>query len=181
MSRVPALVKDSNRLQTPGIAPADRDKMAERGERPNVEPRWLSTAVTAVSAVVTLLLVLRQGARPQTAHPARVAIVTDASVPNAKILDFLELIERHAVATRAESGCARFDVVQHSGHGDATWWQSAGQSQTFTLYSVWNDVLALAAHEQTAHHQRLRAFVMSAGGAKMTQRRGGFPDQWAFG
>jgi quinol monooxygenase YgiN len=69
-----------------------------------------------------------------------VVCVTVQVVPES-VEEFVQATLANAAATRAEPGCARFDVLR-----------AIGEESRFFLYEVYRDAKDFAAHQQTAHY-----------------------------
>lgn len=64
------------------------------------------------------------------------AVVVQAEIKPDRMEDFLDIIEKDAVGSRAEPGCIRFDVIQ-----------SQEDSNKFIFYEVYKDVEAVKFHK----------------------------------
>lgn len=66
--------------------------------------------------------------------------------------EFLGMIEKNAVGSRAEPGCLRFDVLQ-----------SMDASNKFFFYEVYEDAAAIGHHKEQPHYMSWVAFKESGG------------------
>mmetsp|Transcript_8898 Transcript_8898/g.11147 ORF Transcript_8898/g.11147 Transcript_8898/m.11147 type:complete len:147 (+) Transcript_8898:137-577(+) len=80
------------------------------------------------------------------------AIVVDAEIQPDRIDEFLDLIEKDAVGSRAEPGCLRFDVHQ-----------SQDNPNKFMFYEVYKDADAVAFHKEQPHFALWTNFKESGG------------------
>src|SRR5215831_5387135 len=70
-----------------------------------------------------------------------------------------ELLERLATASRKESGCLRFDVLQH-----------ASRKNHFTVIEAWKTRKALDDHVQTVHAREYRDGLHAISGGPLDER-----------
>lgn len=66
--------------------------------------------------------------------------------------DFLDMIEKNAIGSRAEPGCIRFDVLQ-----------AEDASNKFFFYEVYENADAIAHHKEQPHYAAWGAFKESGG------------------
>ncbi|KAL9187040.1 hypothetical protein ACHAXT_010760 [Thalassiosira profunda] len=81
-----------------------------------------------------------------------ICIVVEAEIKEDRMDDFLDMIEKNAVGSRAEPGCIRFDVLQ-----------AEDQANKFFFYEVYEDAAAIAHHKEQAHYLAWGAFKESGG------------------
>eukprot|EP00558_Chaetoceros_sp_UNC1202_P006539 CAMPEP_0197247408 /NCGR_PEP_ID=MMETSP1429-20130617/29175_1 /TAXON_ID=49237 /ORGANISM="Chaetoceros sp., Strain UNC1202" /LENGTH=150 /DNA_ID=CAMNT_0042708313 /DNA_START=21 /DNA_END=473 /DNA_ORIENTATION=+ len=80
------------------------------------------------------------------------SIVVDAKIEPARREEFLDLIEKDAVGSRAEAGCLRFDVLE-----------SQDEPNRFFFYEVYTDTDAVAFHKEQPHFALWTDFKASGG------------------
>jgi len=80
------------------------------------------------------------------------AIVVDAEIKPDRMDEFLDIIEKDAVGSRAEPGCLRFDVSQ-----------SQDNPNRFFFYEVYKDTDAVAFHKEQPHFALWTNFKESGG------------------
>lgn len=80
------------------------------------------------------------------------AVVVQAEIKPDRMEDFLDIIEKDAVGSRAEPGCIRFDVIQ-----------SQEDSNKFIFYEVYKDVEAVKFHKEQPHFALWTNFKESGG------------------
>lgn len=81
-----------------------------------------------------------------------IAIVVDAEIKEDRMEEFLDIIEKDAVGSRAEPGCLRFDVLQ-----------SQEQSNRFFFYEIYKDAESVAFHKDQPHFALWTNFKASGG------------------
>lgn len=101
-----------------------------------------------------------------TVAPARgpagrnaVVVVSHVDIGGGGKIDVPALLRRLADASRAESGCLRFDVTQHM-----------VRSNHFTVVEVWADQQALDRHVAAAHTKQYRDDVQPVSGSPLDER-----------
>eukprot|EP00584_Thalassiosira_punctigera_P000539 CAMPEP_0172526864 /NCGR_PEP_ID=MMETSP1067-20121228/1691_1 /TAXON_ID=265564 ORGANISM="Thalassiosira punctigera, Strain Tpunct2005C2" /NCGR_SAMPLE_ID=MMETSP1067 /ASSEMBLY_ACC=CAM_ASM_000444 /LENGTH=137 /DNA_ID=CAMNT_0013310475 /DNA_START=87 /DNA_END=500 /DNA_ORIENTATION=- len=92
-------------------------------------------------------------ARPTSSLCAMpICIVVEAEIKEDRMDDFLDMIEKNAVGSRAEPGCIRFDVLQ-----------AEDASNKFFFYEVYEDAAAISHHKEQPHYAAWGAFKESGG------------------
>merc|ERR1719253_834943 len=81
-----------------------------------------------------------------------ICIVVEAEIKEDRMSDFLDMIEKNAIGSRAEPGCIRFDVLQ-----------AEDAPNKFFFYEVYEDAAAIAHHKEQAHYLAWGAFKESGG------------------
>eukprot|EP00574_Skeletonema_japonicum_P005906 CAMPEP_0201714242 /NCGR_PEP_ID=MMETSP0593-20130828/810_1 /ASSEMBLY_ACC=CAM_ASM_000672 /TAXON_ID=267983 /ORGANISM="Skeletonema japonicum, Strain CCMP2506" /LENGTH=98 /DNA_ID=CAMNT_0048203507 /DNA_START=153 /DNA_END=449 /DNA_ORIENTATION=- len=81
-----------------------------------------------------------------------ICIVVEAEIKEDRMDDFLDMIEKNAVGSRAEPGCIRFDVLQ-----------AADQENKFFFYEVYEDAAAIDFHKTQPHYAAWGTFKESGG------------------
>jgi len=76
------------------------------------------------------------------------AVVVSVFVKEDHVEDFIEAIRANHLGSIEEPGCVRFDVLQ-----------AVGDPTRFTLYEVYRDEAAFAAHQKTPHYLTWREAV----------------------
>lgn len=79
-------------------------------------------------------------------------IVVDAEIKEDRMEEFLDLIEKDAVGSRAEPGCLRFDLLQ-----------SQENPNKFVFYEVYENLDAVAFHKEQPHFALWTKFKESGG------------------
>jgi len=82
---------------------------------------------------------------------SHVDVFPDADAPG--------ILTKQAVASRAEPGCVRFDVLQHAKYGNH-----------FTVVEVWRNQQALDAHAAAAHTKQYRETLQPITGSPIDER-----------
>lgn len=80
------------------------------------------------------------------------AVVVQAEIKADRLDEFLDLIEKDAIGSRAEAGCIRFDVVQ-----------SQEDPNKFIFYEVYKDLDAVLFHKEQPHFALWTKFKESGG------------------
>ncbi|KAL7483455.1 hypothetical protein ACHAW6_009125 [Cyclotella cf. meneghiniana] len=81
-----------------------------------------------------------------------ICILVEAEIKEDRMEEFLEMIEKNAVASRQEPGCIRFDVLQ-----------SEDAPNKFFFYEVYQDADAIAHHKTQPHYLAWGDFKESGG------------------
>ncbi|KAL7495736.1 hypothetical protein ACHAWT_004303 [Skeletonema menzelii] len=81
-----------------------------------------------------------------------ICIVVEAEIKEDRMDEFLDMIEKNAVGSRAEPGCIRFDVLQ-----------AEDQANKFFFYEVYEDAAAIAHHKEQPHYAAWGTFKESGG------------------
>jgi quinol monooxygenase YgiN len=103
--------------------------------------------------------------RTLTVAPARgtainaVVVVSHIDIGGGGKVDVPAMLTRLAEASRAEPGCLRFDVTQHT-----------ARANHFTVVEVWADQQALDRHAAAAHTRRYRDEVQPVSGSPLDER-----------
>eukprot|EP00553_Chaetoceros_curvisetus_P008484 CAMPEP_0204614750 /NCGR_PEP_ID=MMETSP0717-20131115/2401_1 /ASSEMBLY_ACC=CAM_ASM_000666 /TAXON_ID=230516 /ORGANISM="Chaetoceros curvisetus" /LENGTH=106 /DNA_ID=CAMNT_0051627499 /DNA_START=354 /DNA_END=674 /DNA_ORIENTATION=+ len=79
-------------------------------------------------------------------------VVVQAEIKPDRMEEFLDLIEKDAVGSRAEPGCIRFDVVQ-----------SQEDPNKFIFYEVYKDIESVKFHKEQPHFALWTNFKESGG------------------
>lgn len=96
---------------------------------------------------------LSQFAKSTTSLSAMpICIVVEAEIKEDRMDDFLDMIEKNAIGSRAEPGCIRFDVLQ-----------AEDASNKFFFYEVYENADAIAHHKEQPHYAAWGAFKESGG------------------
>jgi quinol monooxygenase YgiN len=88
-----------------------------------------------------------------------VVVVSHVDIGGGGKVDVPALLGRLADASRAESGCLRFDVTQHM-----------VRANHFTVVEVWADQQALDRHAAAAHTKQYRDEVQPVSGSPLDER-----------
>mmetsp|Transcript_31149 Transcript_31149/g.75302 ORF Transcript_31149/g.75302 Transcript_31149/m.75302 type:complete len:99 (+) Transcript_31149:379-675(+) len=81
-----------------------------------------------------------------------ICIVVEAEIKEDRMDEFLDMIEKNALGSRAEPGCTRFDVLQ-----------AADASNKFFFYEVYDNADDIANHKEQNHYKAWVAFKESGG------------------
>eukprot|EP00571_Detonula_confervacea_P002856 CAMPEP_0172329794 /NCGR_PEP_ID=MMETSP1058-20130122/61067_1 /TAXON_ID=83371 /ORGANISM="Detonula confervacea, Strain CCMP 353" /LENGTH=98 /DNA_ID=CAMNT_0013046985 /DNA_START=1092 /DNA_END=1388 /DNA_ORIENTATION=+ len=81
-----------------------------------------------------------------------ICIVVEAEIKEDRMDDFLDMIEKNAIGSRAEPGCVRFDVIQ-----------AADATNKFIFYEVYEKSDDIAHHKEQPHYAAWVAFKESGG------------------
>eukprot|EP00587_Corethron_hystrix_P011605 CAMPEP_0113313272 /NCGR_PEP_ID=MMETSP0010_2-20120614/9763_1 /TAXON_ID=216773 ORGANISM="Corethron hystrix, Strain 308" /NCGR_SAMPLE_ID=MMETSP0010_2 /ASSEMBLY_ACC=CAM_ASM_000155 /LENGTH=109 /DNA_ID=CAMNT_0000169253 /DNA_START=190 /DNA_END=519 /DNA_ORIENTATION=+ /assembly_acc=CAM_ASM_000155 len=87
-------------------------------------------------------------------------IVVEADIKADRIDEFLELIEKDAIGSRAEPGCLRFDVLR-----------SKEDPNKFYFYELYKDDEAVAFHKDQPHFALWTDFKASGGVVKSVSHK----------
>eukprot|EP00559_Dactyliosolen_fragilissimus_P002406 CAMPEP_0184864032 /NCGR_PEP_ID=MMETSP0580-20130426/13437_1 /TAXON_ID=1118495 /ORGANISM="Dactyliosolen fragilissimus" /LENGTH=110 /DNA_ID=CAMNT_0027362659 /DNA_START=108 /DNA_END=440 /DNA_ORIENTATION=- len=79
-------------------------------------------------------------------------IVVEAEIKEDRMDEFIDLIEKDAVGSRAEPGCLRFDVLQ-----------SQDNPNKFFFYEAYEDLKAVQFHKEQPHFALWTKFKESGG------------------
>mmetsp|Transcript_3527 Transcript_3527/g.5215 ORF Transcript_3527/g.5215 Transcript_3527/m.5215 type:complete len:140 (-) Transcript_3527:282-701(-) len=79
-------------------------------------------------------------------------VVVQAEIKADRLEEFLDIIEKDAIGSRAEEGCIRFDVVQ-----------SQEDPNKFIFYEVYKDLDAVVFHKEQPHFALWTNFKGSGG------------------
>ena len=85
------------------------------------------------------------------------AIVVEAEIVPERVEEFLDVIEKDAVGSRADEGCLRFDVLRDQ-----------SDPNKFFFYEVYVDAAAVAVHKEQPHFALWTNFKESGGVVKST-------------
>jgi quinol monooxygenase YgiN len=104
--------------------------------------------------------------KPLTIAPARsvggrnaVVVVSHVDIGGGGKVDVPAMLTRLAEASRAEPGCLRFDVTQHT-----------ARANHFTVVEVWADQQALDRHAAAPHTRQYRDEVQPVSGSPLDER-----------
>mmetsp|Transcript_24515 Transcript_24515/g.48732 ORF Transcript_24515/g.48732 Transcript_24515/m.48732 type:complete len:141 (-) Transcript_24515:201-623(-) len=81
-----------------------------------------------------------------------ICIVVEAEIKEDRMDEFLDMIEKNAIGSRAEPGCIRFDVLQ-----------AEDAPNKFFFYEVYENTEAIAHHKEQPHYLAWGAFKDSGG------------------
>lgn len=81
-----------------------------------------------------------------------IAIMVDAEIKPDRLNEFLDIIQRDAIGSRAEPGCIRFDVIQNQEN-----------PCKFFFYEVYQDADAVKFHKEQPHFALWTDFKASGG------------------
>ena len=88
-----------------------------------------------------------------------VVVVSHVDIGGGGKVDVPAMLTRLAEASRAETGCLRFDVTQHT-----------ARANHFTVVEVWADQQALDRHAAAAHTKQYRDDVQPVSGSPLDER-----------
>jgi quinol monooxygenase YgiN len=88
-----------------------------------------------------------------------VIVVSHVDIGGGGKVDVAAMLTRLAEASRAEPGCLRFDVTQHT-----------ARANHFTVVEVWADQQALDRHAAAAHTKQYRDEVQPVSGSPLDER-----------
>jgi quinol monooxygenase YgiN len=88
-----------------------------------------------------------------------VIVVSHVDIGGGGKVDVPSMLTRLAEASRAEPGCLRFDVTQHT-----------ARANHFTVVEVWTDQQALDRHAAAAHTKQYRDEVQPISGSPLDER-----------
>ena len=88
-----------------------------------------------------------------------VIVVSHVDIGGGGKVDVPSMLTRLAEASRAEPGCLRFDVTQHT-----------ARANHFTVVEVWTDQQALDRHAAAAHTKQYRDDVQPISGSPLDER-----------
>jgi quinol monooxygenase YgiN len=103
----------------------------------------------------TLTVAAAKGAAGRNA----VVVVSHVDIGGGGKVDVPVMLTRLAEASRAETGCLRFDVTQHT-----------ARANHFTVVEVWADQQALDRHAAAAHTKQYRDDVQPVSGSPLDER-----------
>lgn len=81
-----------------------------------------------------------------------IAIVVEAEIKPERVEEFLDIIEKDAIGSRAEPGCLRFDVVK-----------DGMKDNVYFFYEVYENSDAVAFHKEQPHFKLWGDFKASGG------------------
>lgn len=81
-----------------------------------------------------------------------IAIVVEAEIKPERVEEFLDIIEKDAIGSRAEPGCLRFDVVK-----------DGMKDNVYFFYEVYENADAVAFHKEQPHFKLWGDFKASGG------------------
>ena len=98
---------------------------------------------------------------PARAVPGRnaVVVVSHVDIGGGPQMDVPAMLRKLTEASRAEPGCLRFDVLQHT-----------ARANHFTVVEVWADQQALDRHAAAAHTKQYRDEVQPGTGSPLDER-----------
>ena len=103
----------------------------------------------------TLTVMDARGAAARSA----VVVVTHVDIGGGGQVDVPGMLKQLADASRAEAGCLRFDVTQHT-----------MRANHFTVVELWRDQEALDRHGSAAHTKQFRDAVQPVAGSPLDER-----------
>jgi quinol monooxygenase YgiN len=138
-------------------------------DQAGVDAHQTAASLTALKDALQPIRISGYDQRPYktlTVAPARgkegrnaVVVVSHVDIGGGGQVDVPAMLKKLADASRAEPGCLRFDVTQHT-----------MRANHFTVVEVWEDQQALDRHAMTAHAKQYRDDVQPVAGSPLDER-----------